>query len=168
MGLFSISEQKIQNHVQSAIAPGEQVQQIVLGTEKPFWTKVFSRIGYMFWKSYIVASTNHRVLFVEYGGLLSGFKAKKVDALGYHELDKTELGWGIFNKNLTFRGQARNFKKTVEVNRFQRKGNLAAAESVVGIVQQAKSLPPGPMHGQQPAQMYGQQQYQQAQYQLPS
>ena len=167
MGLFSISEQKIQNHVQSVIAPGEQVQQIVLGTEKPFWTKVFSRIGYMFWKSYIVASTNHRVLFVEYGGLFSGFKAKKVDALGYHELDKTELGWGIFNKNLTFRGQARQFKKTVEVNRFQRKGNLAAAEGVVGIVRQAKSLPPGPMHSQAP-QMYGQQQYQQQQYQLPS
>lgn len=163
MGLFSISEQKIQNHVQSAIAPGEQVQQIVLGTEKPFWTKVFSRIGVMFWKSYIVASTTHRVVFVEYGGLFSGFKAKKVEALNYHELDQTELGWGIFNKNLTFRGQARQFKKTVEVNRFQRKGNLDAAQSVVGIVQQAKSLPPGPMAGA-PQQMYGQQQY----GQLPS
>ena len=149
MGLFSISEQKIQNHIQSAVAPGEQVQQIVLGTEKPFWTKIFYRVGVFFWKSYVVASTSHRVVFVEYGGLLSGFKAKKIDALGYNELDNAELGWGIFNKNLTFKGQARGFKKTIEVNRFQRKGNLDAAQNVVGLVQRAKSLPPAPMQGYQ-------------------
>lgn len=143
MGLFSISEQKIQNHVQSALGPGEHIHQIVLGTEKPFWTKIFYRIGVFFWKNYVVASTNQRVVFVEYGGLLSGFKAKKVDAVAYNQLDTAQLGWGLFNKNLSFLGAG--FKRTIEINRFQRKGNFDAAQGIVGTLQQAKSLPPGPM-----------------------
>ena len=140
MGLFSISEQKVQSHVQTALQPGEQIQQIVLGTEKPFWTKIFYRVGVFFWSNYIVATTNQRVVFVEYGGLLSGFKSKRVDALALGEVDSASLGWGIFNKNLTVNAAARRFKRTVEVNRVQRKGNLDNAQAVVGTVQQVRAM----------------------------
>jgi hypothetical protein len=148
MGLFSISEQKVQGHLQTALEPGEQVQQIVLGTEKPFWTKVFFRIGYFFWNNYIVATTNRRVVFVKYGGLLSGFKSKQVDAFGLADLDSAKLGWGIFNKNLTLKSAGRNFKRTVEVRRFgHRKGNFDAAQATVVTVEQSRMLlGAGPAH----------------------
>ena len=72
-----------------------------------------------------------RLLFVQHGGLFSGFAAKKVDALGWNEIDRTQLGWGIFNKNLAVRSQARGFAKTVVLGRFWMKGNFPAAEGMV-------------------------------------
>ena len=148
MGLFTISEQKIQGHLQTALEPGEQIQQIVLGTEKPFWTKVFFRIGYFFWSNYIVATTNRRVVFVKYSGLLSGYKSKQVEVFGFSDVDSMKLGWGIFNKNLTLVSSGRNFKRTVEVRRFgHRSGNIAAAQATVAAVEQSRMLlGSGPAH----------------------
>jgi hypothetical protein len=140
MGMFSIGEDKIQAHIQSALQPGEQVQQIVLGTEKPFWTKVFFRIGVFFWKNYVVATTNQRVLFVEYAGLLGGFKSKRVDSVGYNEGVDAALGWGIFNKDLSVKAASRGFSRTVEINRFMRSGHLDTALAMVGAVNQMKQM----------------------------
>ena len=93
--------------------------------------RIFSRFGSLFWRNYLVAATDRRLLFVQHGGIFSGFAAKKVDSLGWHEIDRTQLGWGIFNKNLAVRSQARGFTKTVVLGRFWMKGNFPAAEGMV-------------------------------------
>ena len=50
------------------------------GVEKPWYSQLFLRFGSMFWRQYLVAATDQRMLFIQYGGLLSGFASKKVAA----------------------------------------------------------------------------------------
>ncbi len=128
---FSFNENHATSLLTPQLAPNERVLFRARGVEKPWYSRVFSRFGSMFWRSYLVAATDQRLLFVQHGGLLSGFKTKKVDALRWQEIDRTQLGWGIFNKNLTVRSQAKNFTKTVVFGRFWMKGNFPAAEGVV-------------------------------------
>jgi hypothetical protein len=143
MGIFTVSEQTIQTHIQSALQPGEHVQQIVLGIEKPFWTQDVLPHWRIFWKNYLIATTNQRVVYIEYGGLLSGFKAKSVDSVGFNEGIDAKLGWGIFKKNLTVKAASRSFSRTVEVHRFHRGGNLDAATATVTTLTQVKQLGAG-------------------------
>src|SRR3954462_5531439 len=82
------------------LQPGEQILHRIRGVEKPFWTKVFFRIGAFFWRYYLVVGTNHRLLFVRHGGLLSGYSAKDIESVGLTEIQMAKLGWGIFTKNL--------------------------------------------------------------------
>jgi hypothetical protein len=115
------------------LAPNERILFKARGVEKPWYSRIFVRFGALFWRNYLVAATDSRILFVQHGGLLSGYAAKKVDALAWHEIDRTKLGWGIFNKDLSVKAGARGFNKTVVLGRFWMKDNFASAE---GMVQQ--------------------------------
>jgi hypothetical protein len=141
---LSFSETHAMSLIQAQLGPNEQFLHRARGVEKPWYSLLFSRLGSFLWRNYLVAATNQRILFIQYGGLLSGFAAKKVDALGWHEVESASLGWGIFNKNLTVKSQARGFSKTVVLGRFWMKDNFAGAEGMVQAHQQARaSLPPG-------------------------
>ena len=128
---FSFNEKHAMSLLTPQLAPNEQLLFRARGVEKPWYSRIFSRFGSLFWRNYLVAATDRRLLFVQHGGLFSGFAAKKVDSLGWHEIDRTQLGWGIFNKNLAVRSQARGFAKTVVLGRFWMKGNFPAAEGMV-------------------------------------
>jgi hypothetical protein len=149
---FSFNETHATSLLTPQLAPNERLLFRARGVEKPWYSRVFSRFGSMFWRNYLVAATDQRLLFVQHGGLLSGFRAVKVDALRWQEIDRTQLGWGVFNKNLTVRSQARNFAKTVVLGRFWMKGNFPAAEGVVQTWKQsAGALPAGPQMSALPA-----------------
>jgi hypothetical protein len=142
---LSFSESHAMSLIQAQLAPNERLLHRARGVEKPWYSLLFSRLGSFMWRNYLVAATNQRILFIQYGGLLSGFAAKQVDALGWHEVDRAQLGWGIFNKNLQVRAQARRFDKTVILGRFWMKDNFGNAEGMVQTHQQARaSLPPAP------------------------
>ncbi len=142
---LTFSEQHAMSLIQAQLGPNERMLYRARGVEKPWYSRLFSRLGSFLWRNYLVAATNQRLLFIQYGGLLSGYAAKQVDALGWHEVDRTELGWGIFNKNLSVKAQARGFDKTVVLGRFWMKDNFGAAEGMVQTFQQARaSLPPAP------------------------
>ncbi len=135
---FSFNEKHAMSLLTPQLAPNEQLLFRARGVEKPWYSRIFSRLGSLFWRNYLVAATDRRLLFVQHGGLFSGFAAKKVDALGWHEIDRTQLGWGIFNKNLAVRSQARGFAKTVVLGRFWMKGNFPAAEGMVQTWNQSR------------------------------
>ena len=141
---FSFSEKHAMSLLAPQLAPNEQLLFRARGVEKPWYSRIFSRFGSLFWRNYLVAATDRRLLFVQHGGIFSGFAAKKVDSLGWHEIDRTQLGWGIFNKNLAVRAQARGFTKTVVLGRFWMKGNFPAAEGMVQTWSQSRSALPGP------------------------
>jgi hypothetical protein len=136
---FSFNEQHAMSLLTPNLGPNERILYRARGVEKPWYSRIFSRFGALFWRNYLVAATDQRMLFVEHGGLLSGFAAKKVDALGWHEIDRTQLGWGVFNKDLAVQSQARGFKKTVVLGRFVMKDNFNAAEGMVQAWNQAKT-----------------------------
>lgn len=149
---FSFNEQHAMSLVAPHLAQGERVVSRSRGVEKPWYSRLFSRLGSFLWRNYLVVATDQRVLFVQHAGLLGGYAAKKVDALGWHEIDRAELGWGIFNKNLTIRSQARGFSKTVVLGRFWMKGNFPGAEAMVQTWGQARqALPPATPYTALPA-----------------
>jgi hypothetical protein len=135
---FTFNEKHALSLVTPQLGPNERLLFKARGVEKPWYSRIFSRLGSLFWRNYLVAATDQRILFVQHGGLLSGYAAKKVDALAWHEIDRTQLGWGIFNKNLAVRSQARGFSKTVVLGRFWMKGNFPAAEGMVQTWQQSR------------------------------
>jgi hypothetical protein len=142
---FTFSEKHALSLVTPQLGPNEQLLFRARGVEKPWYSRIFSRLGSLFWRNYLVAATNHRLLFVQHGGLLSGYAAKRVDALGWHEIDRANLGWGLFNKNLAVRSQARGFSKTVVLGRFWMKGNFPSAEGMVQTWRQSRgALAGGP------------------------
>jgi hypothetical protein len=141
---FSFSEKHAMSLLAPQLAPNEQLLFRARGVEKPWYSRIFSRFGSLFWRNYLVAATDRRLLFVQHGGLFSGFAAKKVDSLGWHEIDRTQLGWGIFNKNLAVRAQARGFARTVVLGRFWMKGNFPAAEGMVKTWTQSRGALAGP------------------------
>jgi hypothetical protein len=141
---LSFNDTHVANLINPNLVPNERVLYKARGVEKPWYSQLLSRFGSMFWRQYLVAATDQRILFVQYGGLLSGFASKKVDALSWGEIDRTQLGWGVFNKNLTVRSDARRFKKTVVVGRFWMKDNFPSAEGMVKTWTQSRAaLPSG-------------------------
>jgi len=139
---FSFSDQHAMSLLTPNLGPNERILYRARGVEKPWYSRIFSRFGALFWRNYLVAATDQRLLFVQHGGLLSGFAAKKVDALGWHEIDRTQLGWGVFNKDLAVQSQARGFKKTVVLGRFVMKDNFPAAEGMVQTWNQTRTALP--------------------------
>jgi hypothetical protein len=155
MGIFGFNEKHANTLVSTQLAPNERVLYRARGVEKPWYARIFSRFGSMFWRNYVVAATDQRLLFVQHGGLFSGYKAKKVDTLAWHEIDRAQLGWGVFNKNLTINAKQRGFSRTVVLGRFWMKDNFPAAEGMVQTWNQTRgALPssgPRPVALPQPA-----------------
>ena len=128
---LSLNEQHQMSLLTPHLAPNERILYRSRGVEKPWYSRLFLRVGALFWKNYLVAATEQRVLFVQHAGLLGGFKMKSVDTLSWQEVDRAQLGWGVFNKNLSVQSQAKGFKKTVCLGRFWLKGNFPSAEGMV-------------------------------------
>lgn len=140
---MSFSEQHAMSLLQPYLAQGERVLYRARGVEKPWYSKLFARLGSLFWRNYFVAATDQRILFVQHAGMLGGFAAKKVDSLSWHEVDRAALGWGIFNKDLTVQSQAKAFKKSVTLGRFWMKDNFTHAESMVQVWTASRGALPG-------------------------
>jgi hypothetical protein len=140
---ISFSEQHAMSLVAPHLAQGERVVSRARGVEKPWYSRLLSSLGSFLWRNYLIVATDQRVLFIQHAGLLGGYATKKVDALGWHEVDRAQLGWGIFNKDLTVRAPARDFSKTVVLGRFWMKDNFAGAEAAVAAWGQARNSLPG-------------------------
>lgn len=136
---FRFTDQHAMSLVAPHLFPGEQVLYRARGVEKPWYSKLFSRIGAFMWRYWLVVATNQRIVFVQHGGLLSGYAAKRCEAFAWGELDRVDLGWGIFNKNLVVRAAAKRLARTVVVPRGWMKGNFDAAKGMVAQHQQAKA-----------------------------
>ena len=147
---LSFNEQHAMSLLTPHLGPNERVLYRSRGVEKPWYSRLFSRLGSLFWRNYLVAATDRRVLFVQHAGLLGGYKMKAVDALAWHEVDRAQLGWGIFNKNLSVKSQARGFDKTVVLGRFWMKDNFPAAEAMVQTWSQSRTALPGGSAGALP------------------
>jgi hypothetical protein len=143
MGL-GFNDKHIANLINPNLTPNERVLFKARGVEKPWYSQLFLRFGSMFWRQYLVAATDQRMLFIQYGGLLSGFASKKVDTVSYGEIDRAQLGWGVFNKNLSVRADGRRFKKTVVLGRFWMKDNFSSAKGMVQTWTESRgALPAG-------------------------
>jgi hypothetical protein len=139
-------------HAMSLVAPllypGEQVLFRARGVEKPWYSWIFYRLGSLFWRYWLVVATNQRIVFVQHGGIFSGYKAKRSEAFAWNELDQVSLGWGIFNKNLRTRSASKNLSRTVIIPRGWMRGNFDAAKGTLATWEQNRaSLPPAPHYG---------------------
>lgn len=136
-------------HAMSLVAPllfpGEQVLFRARGVEKPWYSRVFSRLGSLMWRYWLVVATNQRIVFVQHAGLLGGYQAKRHDAFGWSELDQVSLGWGIFNKTLSVRSAQKRLSRNVVIGRTWMRGNFDAAKGTLDAWQQNRNaLPAGP------------------------
>jgi hypothetical protein len=134
-------------HAMSLVAPllypGEQVLFRARGVEKPWYSRVFSRLGSLLWRYWLVVATNQRVIFVQHAGLLGGYAAKRNEALAWSELDEVALGWGIFNRTLRARSAEKRLSRNVIIPRGWMRGNFDAAKGTLATWQQNRaSLPP--------------------------
>ncbi len=150
---FGFDDKHATSLLSPQLSPGERVLFRTRGVEKPWYAKVLSRFGSMFWRNYVVAATDQRLLFVQYGGMFGRFAPKKVESIAWREVDQAKLGWGVFNKNLSVKSGARGFSKTVVLGRFWLKDNFSSAEGLVQTWTQARgnTLPPTPFAGALPS-----------------
>lgn len=147
-------------HAMSLVAPhlypGEQVLFRARGVEKPWYARMFSELGSLFWRYWLVVATNQRIVFVQHGGIFSGYKAKRTEAFAWGELDQVSLGWGILNKTLGVRASRKKLSRKVIIPRRWMRGNFDAAKGAVATWQQNRaSLPPASMGGALPAHAHG-------------
>lgn len=148
---FRFTEQHAMSLVAPHLFPGEQVVARARGEEIPWYSAMFFG-GRLFTKLWFVVATNQRILFVQHGGLFSGWSAKKTEAFAWPQLDALSLGWGIFNKVLYAKSAAQKLARRVIIRRFWMKGNFDAANVMVGTWKTNHiSLPPAPMVGHLPA-----------------
>ena len=132
--------------------PGEQGLFRARGVEKPWYSRVFSRLGSLLWRYWLVVATNQRIVFVQHSGIFGGYAAKRSEAFSWGELDQVSLGWGIFNKTLHARSTAKRLSRSVIIPRGWMKGNFDAAKGTLGTWQQYRgSLPPAPHYNALPA-----------------
>jgi hypothetical protein len=144
---FRFTDQHAMSLVGPLLYPGEQVLFRARGVEKPWYSRIFSRIGALMWRYYLVVATNQRIVFVRHAGLLGGFGAKSNDAYAWGELDQVSLGWGIFNKTLSVRSAKKGFARNVIIPRMWMAGNFDAAKGTLDVWQQNKhALAAGPAH----------------------
>ncbi len=152
---FRFTDQHAMSLVAPHLYPGEQVLFRSRGVEKPWYSRVFSRLGSLFWRYWLVVATNQRIVFVQHKGLLGGYAAKRTEAFSWAELDQVSLGWGIFNKTLSVRGRAKGFSRSVIIPRGWMKGNFDAARGATSTWEQNRaSLPPAPAFQALPAGSY--------------
>jgi hypothetical protein len=138
-------------HAMSLVAPllypGEQVLFRSRGVEKPWYSRVFSRLGSLLWRYYLVVATNQRIIYVQHAGIFGGYAAKRNEAFAWSELNQVSLGWGIFNKTLRARSTAKRFSRDVIIPRGWMRGNFDAAKGTLGAWEQNRaSLPPAPTY----------------------
>jgi hypothetical protein len=140
---LSFNEQHAMSLVLPHLAPGETVLFRARGVERPWWTALFFRLGFVFWRNYLLAVTHQRLLLIRHKGLLGGYGEKQFESVSWQELENCKLGWGIFRKNLTLLGHGKRWHHTIQLHRFQMKGNFDAAQGLVQTWQMARGLPPG-------------------------
>jgi hypothetical protein len=132
--------------------PGEQVLFRARGVEKPWYCRLFSELGTLLWRYWLVVATNQRILFIQHGGILSGYKGKRTEAFAWNELDRVALGWGIFNKTLSVRSEHKRLARNVIIPRRWMRGNFDAARGAVTTWQSSRaSLSPAASFGALPA-----------------
>lgn len=149
------SDQQITQMVGPQLVPGERILSRARGVEKPWYSRLFSRLGSLFWRNYLLVATDRRLFLIHHAGLLGGKKVKTMDTLAWAELDQVHLGWGIFNKNITVKSQSRGYSKTVSLGRFWMKDNFGGAEQMVQTWGQARTLPSGAPMAALPQAAYG-------------
>ena len=142
-------------HAMSLVAPhlypGEQVLFRARGVEKPWYSRMFSKLGSLFWRYWLVVATNQRVVFVQHGGIFSGYAAKRTEALAWGEVDQVSLGWGVFNKTLRVRAGKKKLSRDVIIPRAWMRGNFDAAKGAVDTWQSNRaSLAPAAQVGALP------------------
>lgn len=141
------TEQHAMSLVAPLLFPGEQVLFRARGVEKPWYARMFFRVGALFWRYWLVVATNQRLVYVQHGGIFSGYKAKRNEAFAWGEIDKVALGWGIFNKTLRARSTQKQLSRDVIIPRGWMRGNFDAATGAVGAWEQNRSsLPPAPAY----------------------
>ena len=89
--------------------------------------------------NWLVVATNQRIVFVQHKGLLGGYAAKRTETFAWNELEQVSLGWGIFNKTLVVKSQAKQLSRAVVIPRGWMKGNFDAAKGAT-----TQRCPPGP------------------------
>jgi hypothetical protein len=147
---FRFTNEHAMSLVAPHLLPGEQVLHRSRGVEKPWYSRLFSRMGSLFWRYWLVVGTNQRVIFIRHKGLFGGYGMKEVESVQLAHVDELRLGWGIFNKNLRVRSAAARINRTVVIPRFWLKQNLPDGEGMVQTWQRTRgSLPPGAMPAQQ-------------------
>jgi hypothetical protein len=129
---FRFTDQHAMKLVVPILFPGEQVLHRASGVERPWYSRLFLRLGWMFWRYYVVVATNQRVIFIQHKTAWGGYAAKKVDSFAWGEVERTTLGWGVFQKTLKVKAPARGFSKRVHVPRFGLAGNFDGARGIVG------------------------------------
>jgi hypothetical protein len=140
-------------HAMSLVAPllypGEQVLFRARGVEKPWYSWVLYRLGGLFWRYWLVVATNQRLVFVQHGGIFSGYAAKRSEAFVWSELDRVSLGWGIFEKTLRTCSASKGLSRRIIIPRGWMKGNFDAAKGMAGAWEQNRgSLPPATSVGE--------------------
>ncbi len=89
---FGFDDKHATSLLSPQLSPGERVLFRTRGVEKPWYAKVLSRFGSMFWRNYVVAATDQRLLFVQYGGMFGRFAPKKVESIAWREMQATTIG----------------------------------------------------------------------------
>jgi len=149
---FRFTDQHAMSLVASHLYPGEQVLFRSRGVEKPWYSRLFWEMGAFLWKYWLVVATNQRIIFVQHKGLLGGYGAKHTETFAWSELDQVSLGWGIFNKTLQVKSQAKQLSRSVIIPRGWMKGNFDAAKGATTAWEQNRtSLPPAPAFNALPA-----------------
>jgi hypothetical protein len=126
--------------IQPQLLPQEHVLYKSRGVERPWWTRLFFRMGAFAWRHYLVVATNQRLLLIEHGTVLGGYRPKGTDAMPWSEIDFARLGWGIFEKKLNVRASARRWGHKIALGRFWMKNNFASGQSIVDTWSQARQL----------------------------
>jgi len=141
---FRLNEQHALSLIQPQLQPGEQIVRWGRGIEKPWWTRIFLRVGIFFWRNFIVVGTTQRLIFIKHKGLLGGYATKSVDSFAWNQLDRIALGWGVFNKNLVAQSSAHRFRRTVTMGRFWTKNNFGAGEAILSTWSERRAALPAP------------------------
>ncbi|MBS2014160.1 MAG: PH domain-containing protein [Deltaproteobacteria bacterium] len=142
---FRFTDQHAMSLVAPHLYPGEQVLFRARGVEKPWYSRVFSRIGAFMWRYWLVVATNQRIVFVQHKGVLGGYAPKRTETFAWSDLEQVSLGWGIFNKTLVVKSKAKQLSRAVVIPRGWMKGNFDAAKGATTTWEQNRaSLPPAP------------------------
>lgn len=140
---FQFTEQHAMSLVMPHLQPGEEVLHRGRGVERPWWTRLFSKLGSLFWRYYLVVATSHRLLLIRHKGLLGGYGEKSFEALPWGEIESAQLKWGIFEKPLVVTAHQKRWKRNIVMGRFWMKRNFQGGEGIVATWQAQRGALPG-------------------------
>jgi hypothetical protein len=124
------TEQHALSLVTPHLYPGEQVLHRARGVEKPWFSRLFFRMGAMFWKNFLVVATNQRLLLLQHKGLLSGYGLHHIEQMSWAQVQEVKLGWGIFEKVLRVKAPVVGGTRKVTLGRFWMANNFGGAEGI--------------------------------------